>query len=258
MNDGAKYDVDKIVDFDPYRDVAVLNINMEGNDYLRPCTEYRQGTSVYAYGSPRNEDASFTSGTLSSTNRQIGLMECIQIDAAINPGNSGGPVVNKWGEVLGINSYTIRDMEGMSYAIKIDLLDQLSMNKNYNMNRYREWCNKEVGRSYMATPDGRDFYNTFVHTYTNETGVECYARTDDFEEIEDGYAIMYLWYFYDYMPDNYDQYCDYLSRIGFEYSGAIREMGLEGAVYHNVTEGFDINLLIDTEDNVLLISCPGW
>lgn len=256
MSDGARYDVANIVDFDPYRDVAVLEIDMSGNDYLIRAKEYKQGASVYAYGSPRNEDASFTSGTLSSVKRQLGLMECIQIDAAVNPGNSGGPVVNNRGEVLGINSYVRTDAENMNYAIKMETLDLLNMDKNYSISQYRQWWDKEEGRSYLATADGYDFYPTYVHTYTNVTGAECLARTDDMENFEDGYAIMYQYYIYEYDQSEYDDYCDYLYDIGFEYVDTERKIGLEGAVYANSMEGYAMVLYIDTSDDLLIVTCP--
>lgn len=256
MSDGARYEVDTIVDFSPFHDVAVLKIDIQGNDYLELADSYTQGQAVYVLGSPKNMDSSFTTGTLSATSRQMGLMECIQTDAAINNGNSGGPAVNSKGEVLGICSFVRNDAANMGFAIKMSVLDELDMDKNFSINRYREWYNKETGRSYLGTSDGKTFFYTYVHTFTNITGVQCVASTDDFEQIEDGYSIMYMYYAYDYDEDSYDAYCDYLRSIGFEYDGSEREMGIEGVSYTHAFEGYTITMLIDTVDNLLLVSCP--
>lgn len=253
MYDGAKYEVNNIVDFDPYRDIAVLEIDISGNDYLVRAQEYKQGASVYAYGAPQNEDASFTSGTLSSVNRQLGLMECIQIDAAINPGNSGGPVVNNRGEVLGINSYGRADAENMNYAIKMETLDLLNMDKNYSMSQYRQWRDKEMQRSYwLFSSEG--FFPTHVHTYTSVTGYECLGYADDFEleSLRKGYEPEHIIYLYEYDEASYDEYTAYLYEVGYEYVGSA-EKG-RGALYINSMEG--LLMLVDHDDDILSISCP--
>lgn len=256
LSDGAKYEVSTLLDFSPYYDVAVAKIDMTGNDYLSISTEYKQGADVYAYGSPKNMDSSFTSGTLSAISREIGLIDCIQIDAAISKGNSGGPVVNNKGEVLGINSFSRSDAQNMNFAIKMSVLDKLGMDKNYSVNRYREWYNTETGRSYMGSADGKNFFYTYVHTFSNVTGEECIASTDDFDRFVDGYSIMYAFYCYEYTASTYDAYRDYLREIGYEYVGATREMGLDGVLFENDFEGYSIVMLIDTVDNILIISCP--
>lgn len=257
FDDGATYAVNTIVDFSPFYDIAVLKVDISGNDYFKLATQYTEGESVYVRGYPKNvETSSFTSGMLSQTQHRLGLMDCITIDAAISGGNSGGPAINNRGEVLGICSYTRTDAQNMNFAIKLTALDELSMDKNYSINRYREWYNKETGRSYMGTADGRNFFYTYVHTYTNETDVKCLASTDDMDTYENGYSIMFMYYMYDYDSQNYDKYCDYLNSIGFEFVDEVREMGLEGVEYYHAFEGYSICMFIDTVNNLLLVSCP--
>jgi serine protease Do len=48
----------------------------------------------------------------------------IQIDAAINPGNSGGPLVNKSGEVIGVNSFIIRGGDNLGFALPVSYVSE--------------------------------------------------------------------------------------------------------------------------------------
>ena len=245
------------MDFSPFHDIAVLKTGIRGNDYLVISEDYKQGSAAYAMGAPKNYEASFTTGTISSTSRKMGLVDCIQIDAAINPGNSGGPVVNSKGEVIGINSMIRTDAQNIGFSIKMSVLDELDMDKNFTLNDYCEWYDKETGRSYY-TPgsDGKTFYSTYINTYTTVTGLECLYSTDDLKTGPDGYSVAYLYYGYEYDSENYDKYCTYLKSIGFEYVGTDRELGMDVVTYVHSMEGYTVDLYIDTVDNVILVSCP--
>lgn len=66
-------------------------------------------------------DVQVTKGIISSASTFQGV-GVYQTDAAINPGNSGGPMVNAKGEIIGINSMTALQREGMSAAVQVDYL----------------------------------------------------------------------------------------------------------------------------------------
>ena len=130
LYNGYTYDA-TVIGGDSDYDVAVLKINAAG---LTPVTlgnsaDVNVGDSVLAIGNPLGElTFSMSGGYVSSCNRAINVdgtpFNMIQVDASINPGNSGGPLMNLYGEVVGIvsakySSYSDTTVEGIGFAIPI-------------------------------------------------------------------------------------------------------------------------------------------
>ena len=130
LYNGDTYDA-TVIGGDSDYDVAVLKINATG---LTPVTlgnsaDVNVGDSVLAIGNPLGElTFSMSGGYVSSCNRAINVdgtpFNMIQVDASINPGNSGGPLMNLYGEVVGIvsakySSYSNTTVEGIGFAIPI-------------------------------------------------------------------------------------------------------------------------------------------
>ena len=130
MYDGTEYPA-TVVGSDSDYDVAVLKINATD---LQPVTlgnssSVNVGDSVLAIGNPLGElTFSMSQGIVSCCDRAINVdgtpFNMIQVDASINPGNSGGPLMNLYGEVVGIvsakySSYSDTTVEGLGFAIPI-------------------------------------------------------------------------------------------------------------------------------------------
>ena len=131
MYDGTEYPA-TVVGSDSDYDVAVLKIDATG---LQPVTlgsseDVNVGDTVLAIGNPLGElTFSMSGGYVSSCNRAINVdgtpFNMIQVDCSINPGNSGGPLMNLYGEVVGIvsakySTYSSTTVEGLGFAIPID------------------------------------------------------------------------------------------------------------------------------------------
>ncbi|HEY8460405.1 MAG TPA: trypsin-like peptidase domain-containing protein, partial [Blastocatellia bacterium] len=99
-----------LVGVDNATDLALLKITMDGLTPLRlgDSDALRVGDSVIAIGNPLEYERSVTAGIVSALGRKVYEVEpsesFIQTDAAINRGNSGGPLLNKRGEVIGVNT----------------------------------------------------------------------------------------------------------------------------------------------------------
>jgi len=118
----------KLVGSDSKTDVAVLKI--ESPDplpvaVLGDSDRLRVGQWALAIGNPFGLDSTLTVGVISATGRaNVGIEDYedfIQTDASINPGNSGGPLLNIYGEVVGINTAIVAAGQGIGFAIPINL-----------------------------------------------------------------------------------------------------------------------------------------
>src|SRR5262249_57717523 len=83
----------------------------------------RVGDPVIAIGNPLEYERSVTAGIISALGRKVYEAEpfenFIQTDAAINRGNSGGPLLNKRGEVIGVNTVIRSDRRGIGFAVPL-------------------------------------------------------------------------------------------------------------------------------------------
>ena len=130
LYNGETYDA-KVIGSDEDYDIAVLKIDVTGATpvVLGDSSKVAIGESVAAVGNPLGElTFSMSEGIVSCVNRAINVdgtpFNMIQVDCSINPGNSGGPLMNLYGEVVGIvsakySSYSDTTVEGIGFAIPI-------------------------------------------------------------------------------------------------------------------------------------------
>ena len=142
LTDDREFDA-ALVGRDEVSDLAVLHI--DASDLI--CATFgdseilRVGDSVVAIGDPLGVDlrGTYTNGIISAINRDVAvdgrIMTLIQTNAALNSGNSGGPLINCYGQVIGINTMKIgaftdsAGVEGIGFAIPSttvkDIVDQI-------------------------------------------------------------------------------------------------------------------------------------
>jgi S1-C subfamily serine protease len=110
--DGTKSPA-QIQSSDPTTDIAVLHATQPPAKFqpavLGSSRSIQIGSEAFVVGNPFGLTNSLTSGVISGLNRSFQLPNngavlqgLIQFDAAVNPGNSGGPLVNRYGQVVGI------------------------------------------------------------------------------------------------------------------------------------------------------------
>lgn len=128
MNTNVTYSASYVAG-DSGNDVAILKVNASG----LPAAEIGSsdaltvGDKVYAIGNPLGVElrGTFTDGIVSAINRDVDVdgrnMTLVQTNAALNSGNSGGPLINTYGQVVGINtikmSSSFSNIEGLGFAL---------------------------------------------------------------------------------------------------------------------------------------------
>jgi Do/DeqQ family serine protease len=132
LNDKREFDAE-LVGTDPGTDIALLKVDEKDLPYLIPgnSDEVHVGEWVLAVGNPFNLTSTVTAGIVSAKARNINLMRenygieaFIQTDAAVNPGNSGGALVNRKGELIGINTAIASrtgSFTGYSFAVPVNI-----------------------------------------------------------------------------------------------------------------------------------------
>ena len=128
----AEYEA-RVVGYDEDADLAVLKVEAEGLPAAAfgVSDDLQVGDPVYAIGNPLGVELrnTLTDGIVSAINRDVDVdgvkMTLIQTTAALNSGNSGGPLINQYGQVIGINTIKMMSeydtIEGLGFAIPSSL-----------------------------------------------------------------------------------------------------------------------------------------
>ncbi|OGU16318.1 MAG: peptidase [Geobacteraceae bacterium GWC2_53_11] len=126
LSNDKVYDA-KVVGGDQKTDIAVIKISAADLPaaVLGDSDQLEAGQWAIAIGNPFGLDRTMTVGVISATGRSnVGIEtyeNFIQTDASINPGNSGGPLLNVYGEVIGINTAIVAAGQGIGFAIPINM-----------------------------------------------------------------------------------------------------------------------------------------
>lgn len=263
ISGGGKYTVETVVDCSELHDIAVLQLKLTGNVYLpRSNSAVRTGETVSAVGSSLGFlDGSFSNGVISSSSRTVGTIKCLQTTASISSGNSGGPLVNEYGEVVGVNAFSYVSGDNLNLAISMDTVDQLGMDKNWSISQFREWYGKEVGRSYHFWDSANSkWVLSKVHTYQHVTGQPCQISDYDWSILGgdashaiNGYDDERGVFFYEYSADEFDTYTEYLGTMGFAFLEKKSFTDGDSYYYFNEFNGQRMDLFIAKGDKLLIV-----
>jgi hypothetical protein len=124
FQDGISYWIGRIVAVDKKNDLVLLRLSSYANKdgVLNLASgSVEIGDTAYAVGNPKGLEGTFSQGIVSA----LRGTDYIQITAPISPGSSGGPVLNKYGEVIGVAVGAIDEGQNLNFAIPVSKLIEL-------------------------------------------------------------------------------------------------------------------------------------
>jgi S1-C subfamily serine protease len=167
----------ELVGIDPILDLALLHIPVSAERLsvvtLGDSEKMEIGEEVLAIGNPFGLEQTLTVGVISGINRTLPTapmnlrLPLIQTDAAINPGNSGGPLVNRCGEVIGINTAMLGLAENIGFAVPINVAKQVLPQLREKGRVIRPWLG--VGGKFVQKELGKIINLAFTDGFMVET-----------------------------------------------------------------------------------------
>lgn len=199
------YTVQHILAYNKNKDIAILGISATNLKRVSLCKlTHDVGTAVYAIGSSKGLTDTFSRGIITYADREIDGVSYVQHDAAISSGNSGGPLINEYGEVIGINTMTMKDSQNLNFAISVNELDDLKYETKLTVAQfYEKECDvfmriKNYAMQYGKYDyTGNDYTVTLGYDYSTDYSSK-YTRKLVYD-VADEEIILYLWIDSDYL-----------------------------------------------------------
>ncbi|XP_073145319.1 putative protease Do-like 14 isoform X2 [Henckelia pumila] len=166
LQDGRTFE-GTVVNADLHSDIALVKIESKTRlptAKLGSSRKLRPGDLVIAMGCPLTLQNTVTAGIVSCVDRKssdLGLggfrREYLQTDCAVNEGNSGGPLVNVYGEIVGVNIMKVLGADGLNFAVPVDSVSTIIEHFKRNGRVVRPWLGlKMIDLNDMITAQLKD------------------------------------------------------------------------------------------------------
>ncbi len=130
LADGRKFPVKGVLAIDGEGDLALLQVDVPAGA-ARPLpivrTVPQEGESIVVVGNPFGLEGSVSNGIVSAVREISGYGRIIQITAPISPGSSGSPVVNMYGQVIGVATLQAAEGQSLNFAVPAERILQLKI-----------------------------------------------------------------------------------------------------------------------------------
>ena len=221
LDNGKKYEVDKVMSYDLKRDVAVLKINETNLPVVKlgNSDDIVLGQRVVAIGSPMGLENTISEGIISSRNRVIEGANFIQTTAPISSGSSGGALLNYYGEVIGITTAGFINGQNLNLVVPIN---EINNNLKENINISVSEFSKTVKNMYMLNYNQYSAYLYLTASYMFvDGGYVIYYNDIELEEHTDSLGETHLHLYY-YVSPYYAE--DMFDAIGDGHGSTIKRL----------------------------------
>ena len=161
----------KVVGWDTLLDLALLKVEYTpGYVFSFTKAEMGPGQHIYAIGSPGGLESTITSGIVSATERRLlQIGDTTQIDVPINHGNSGGPLIDEYGNVVGVVFAGIESFEGINFAIPGKWINLVIDQLYYGNKVQHPW----LGVAVYEQPEGLEVLYVFPDSPAASSGIQA-------------------------------------------------------------------------------------
>lgn len=132
LMDGRKYVAKGVLAVDGEGDLALLQVDVPpGSAFPLPISGRvpQEGESIVVIGNPFGLEGSVSDGIVSAVREISGYGKIIQITAPISPGSSGSPVVNMYGQVVGVATLQAAEGQSLNFAVPAERISQLKVSQ---------------------------------------------------------------------------------------------------------------------------------
>lgn len=137
--DGDEYSAQYLYDYDKDYDLAIIGVNADHKTMEISYAPLLVGDRIFTIGSPYGLTGTLSTGLISKAYRTLDSnIIYTQITASISRGNSGGPLINRFGDVIGVNTMTRSEGQNLNFAVPITYLLDLNMNSPSDISEYYE------------------------------------------------------------------------------------------------------------------------
>lgn len=139
---GNKFKISSIIDYNPNYDLVKFKINNSNNAIFKSLklSTYspQQGEQIISYSTPLGVfENTVSTGIISSIRKMDKYESVLQITAPISHGSSGSPILNYFGEVVGVATFGYEEGQSLNFAVNVSQINKLTRNLNIKVSDIR-------------------------------------------------------------------------------------------------------------------------